>query len=71
MDGNGYLYPYYASWSYTDANGQYHFYAITYAAPQAKPDVYIDGLRVTDAEFAAAYGYILPAIAYPPRPASS
>ena len=59
-------YPYHASWAEPDANGVYHTYAVRYATPYAKPILYIDGLCVTDAEFAATYGHYLPGIAYPP-----
>ena len=63
MDAN--IYPYCTSWTEPDANGYIHRYTITYSSPDAKPFIYIDGNRVTDAEFAASYGNFLPAIAYP------
>ena len=65
MDSDPIIYPYYASWYSPDANGKYHSYSINYPTANDPPELYIDGYRVTDAEFAARYGHFLPAVAIP------
>ena len=75
MDGNANsniidAYPCSVSWGDSDIYGRYHDYAVHYATAYAKPHFYIDGIRVGHAEFAAVYGYFLPAIAYPPTNAN-
>ena len=68
---DSYTYPHYVSWGGTDSNsGGYCSFAIEYLTPYDKPRLYINGSRVTDAEFAAVHGHFLPAIAYPPTNAN-
>ena len=68
---DSYTYTHYVSWGGTDSNsGGYCSFAIEYLTPYDKPRLYINGSRVTDAEFAAVHGHFLPAIAYPPTNAN-